>query len=451
MAISTEIKGITEKSQLCINTYLQSKGSSARTIISALRRLIDETKKADISDIDYNDYCKFVKPYQINQGILKKEFIKYLYAYDLLKNRDGFEQEYWNPEEIRINFEKEKKGKIKKKYKAFLSFEQIEQIQAFLSGISETDFDNMRLDLSFYMCFYTDVDSSVLRYADAKDYKDGIWTIASIDYDIPDRYKSLLLDMQHNQHSGMNNLYVYIAQLGKHVGIEGLVPKQISKAKKQFQIACFQCGRTDYVFVDRWTVINGIILCNECAQKIITHNDVKKNCRIDGFKSYDIDIISEEEKISNEIATTPFNELSNKFNKRFDYSKINEFLSYIGERGEKFAYEFEKRKHRYTKYYDLIDPTPSKDHTKGFDIYSFEENGTPVMIEVKTTAGNVNDAFEMTSNEFSVAEDAWNHKKRYKVYRVGYILSENPVLVIYEKITKDDFDVTGTVYKVKKR
>lgn len=452
MAYSTKIKGVTKESQQQIDIYLQAKSSSARTIISALRRLIiDETKKYDITDINYDDYCKYVKPYQSSQAILKREFIKYLYAFKFLKNNDGFEHEYWNPEDIRNNYEKGENNVIsKKEYQVALSFEQLERIKTFLSGISELDFDNMRLDLSFYMCFYTNIDNSVLKNADTRDYKDGVWTINNVNYDIPNRYKPLLIDMQSSQRTGMNSLNIYITQLGNHVDIKGLVPKQISKSGKQFQNSCFQCGKVDYVFADRWKVINGTILCNECAEKVIMHNNVKKNYKIDEFDSYDIDILTEEEKIINEVAITPFDNLDNKFNKRFNYLKINEFLLYIGKRGEKFAYEYEKNKHRNSIYYDQIDPTPSKYHEKGYDIYSFEDDGTPIMIEVKTTTGDVEDAFEMTSNELAVAQDAWNHKRQYKIYRIGNILSKNPKMIIYENISKDDFDISGIVYKIKR-
>lgn len=133
MALSMKIEGINGESQELVDMYLQANEKSARTIISALRRLIEETKKSDITDINYKDYISYVKPFENDKtpAKLKREFIKFLYGYGFLKDKSGFENEYWNPKEITENFEKENKQRDKEKYKAVLTFEQIEKIQQF--------------------------------------------------------------------------------------------------------------------------------------------------------------------------------------------------------------------------------------------------------------------------------------------------------------------------------
>ena len=457
MAHSTKIEGITGESQELVDMYLQLKEKSASTIICALRRLIEETKKSDVRDFDYNDYSLYIKPF-INKktpATLKREFIKFLYAYDFLKEKKGFELEYWNPNEIIDSFEKERKEREETKYKASLTFEQIEKIQQFISHISEDDFDSIKLELAFYMCFYTDVDNvRDLRGADSNDYEDGLWTINNRDYVILERYKPFLLHLQTLQYSKFTRIIEYVKQLGEQVEIRNLYPKKVIKARKQMLIPCFECGERYFVFKENWTVINGKIMCNTCAERILTLTDVKKNYIADDLPCYEIDILTVQEKINTEIATNSFEALRKEIPKKFDYNNLHEFLSYIGKLGEKYVYEQEKEYLINTKYSDMVDITPSLNHENGFDILSFERNGTPVMIEVKTTTGDENDPFFVTNRELETARKAWSEGKKYKFYRISNILAKdrgNISLNVYDKLSEEDFDITEVVYKIKEK
>ena len=439
MAAITKIKNVTAKTQEIVDLYIEQQNiSSVDTIMAAIRKLMKETNKYDIQSLNYQDYCRFVKPSleTKSQSITQETFIKYLYAYEYLNNKTGFDLEYWNPEKIKQKFEKDKVVKKKKDYQVALTFEQLQRIQHYLSGISETDYDNMRLSLCYYMCFYTTISViDDLRFADTKDYDNGVWTIKGISYEIPIRYEPLLLDMKNNKKSGLTSLHIYIRLLGNYVGIEKLYPTDIITARNQMQQQCFQCGKKDYAFAGRWKVVNDIIMCNDCAERVISSSDIKKN----GFETFEVDLITKHDKEVMKIATNTFESLRKGLLTNIEYNKINEFLSFIGKLGERFVLEIEKKALLNTKYYEMVDPTPSLDHEKGYDIMSYEKNGTEVMIEVKTTTGNVSDPFIITNNELETYSEAKNNKKKYKIYRVGEILSTPPTLVIYDDLSEDMF------------
>lgn len=445
MAINTTISGITPNSQELIDMYLESQ-NSIPTIMSALRKLVRETQKYNIPDIDYQDFCTYVKPFPTNQGSLQQSFIKFLYAYDFLNNKSGFEQEYWNPDEIVRNFQKDKTQRKSEEYKAALTFEQIENIHEFLKSISEDDYRKMRLALSYYLCFNTSINNiEDLKEADAKDYKDGIWTICEIDYDIPVQYEALLLEMQRSQRSKFSRLNSYIKELGEQVGIENLFPSDIMHARNNMHQMCFQCGKSYYVLNTNWTTVNGIIMCVECAKKIIENADVKKNYKLNSINSFQIIINRDLEQ--NMDSARALKSVEEVLPEEIDYIKLQTFLHHIGKQGEQFVYELERRKLFNTEFFNKVDPTPSLDHNMGFDILSYEINGEPVFIEVKTTTGDVNQPFYISDNELKKAKQTWDDDKKYKIYRVGNI-SGSPTLRIYEHLFTNEVDITNVVYRV---
>ncbi|MTI53751.1 DUF3883 domain-containing protein [Geosporobacter ferrireducens] len=458
MAFSAEIKGIISESQELVNMYIQANEKSGRTIICALRRLMEEVNKNDVKNIDYTDYLTHIKPFENTStpAKLKQGFIKFLYAYEFLKDDKGFEMEYWNPIEIRDNFEKERKEKARKRYETALTFEQIEKIQHFLYSILEDDFDLIKLDLAFYMCFYTDINNvKDLKEADMRFYKNGTWTINESDYDLPKKYEPFIMYQQNLNYTKMYSLNSYISRLGNYVGIKDLQPRHIFKAREQMQVPCFECGEKHYIFKENWTTINGKIICKECGEKILSRNNIKKNyISQNDMPCYEVEILTQQEKKNTEIATDSFDTLKNKISKNFDFSRLNEYLSYIGNLGEKHVYKMEREKLKNTKYYDMVDNTPALDHENGYDILSYEMNGVPIMIEVKTTTGKESDPFFVTDREIKTAEKAWAEGKVYRFYRVSNIMAKDKneiAIKVYDRITEEDFEVTGAVYKVKEK
>jgi len=457
-----EFKGITPESNKLVNDYLVNKNStekSKKTTATALRRLFEALNKDDIRQINHDDYVRHVKEVKSKSkspSIFQTEFIKYLYAYDFLYDTSGFNKEYWIQDAIREKFEKEssKNDKPEQIYSPGLKFEELERIQQFISHISEdSPSDLLKLDLAFFMCFYTNIGNVTdLREADTKNYKNGIWSINGAEYQIPKKYEPLLTHLQETKNSKFSAINTHIKKLGDRVGIPNLTPSHITTARSQLQAICFECGTKYFVFTDNWSAVNGKIVCNSCADKIRSKFDVKKNYIENDLTCYVVDVLTIEEKISNEVVTTPFDDLRDKLRKKFDFAGLQEYLQYIGDAGEEYVYQKEREYLRGTDYYDEIDPSPAKDHNNGYDILSFERDGTPVMIEVKTTVGNENDYFYVTDREWKTAQKAWNEGRKYKFYRVSKILAEDRnqiALKIFDSYP--NWEMSEVVFKIREK
>jgi len=120
------------------------------------------------------------------------------------------------------------------------------------------------------------------------------------------------------------------------------------------------------------------------------------------------------------------NSIGNKGNRNSnpDYEKEARLLKRLGNRGEKIVFDLEKNRLSQQGKKTLAEKVERAkyDHL-GYDIKSFEENGEPRYIEVKTTRSKVGNAnFFLTINELNTAKELEN----YYVYIVFEILSEKP-------------------------
>lgn len=125
---------------------------------------------------------------------------------------------------------------------------------------------------------------------------------------------------------------------------------------------------------------------------------------------------------------------------------LHKFLMEIGNLGEAFVYDLEKRKLVGTKYEESVSNLPARDHTNGYDILSYDLDGTELYIEVKTEINSDND-FYLSDNELKTAQRLKSERKKYLVYRVHNILAENKNDIIYD-IIEDITDNSGYKFEV---
>ncbi|GAB5561827.1 MAG: hypothetical protein SynsKO_34740 [Synoicihabitans sp.] len=122
----------------------------------------------------------------------------------------------------------------------------------------------------------------------------------------------------------------------------------------------------------------------------------------------------------------------------------------IGDRGEAIVKEFEKRRLITAGHPDLADKivhVAQTDDTKGYDISSFNADGSARCIEVKsTTAANLDRGFFLTANELSVSKK----NPSYHLYFVFQVLSSTPMVFICEDpdFTSSNFELHPTQYNV---
>ncbi|WP_207625679.1 DUF3883 domain-containing protein [Niastella populi] len=107
-----------------------------------------------------------------------------------------------------------------------------------------------------------------------------------------------------------------------------------------------------------------------------------------------------------------------------DYEAEARELKLLGERGEKIVLDMERKRLKDAGKTRLAAQVEkAKYDYEGYDIYSFEEDGTPKYIEVKTTRANVGKVnFFLSANELRKAMDLAN----YHVYIVFEILKAQP-------------------------
>lgn len=152
-----------------------------------------------------------------------------------------------------------------------------------------------------------------------------------------------------------------------------------------------------------------------------------------------------EDSLEDDINTNLNDSISVKDKDFFEY--LRRYQSIIGQKGEKFVIDFEKEKLKNTQYYGRIEHISQTDDSAGYDILSFETDGTELYIEVKTTDKNY-EFFYITQNEIEKAKSIRGCGKKYLIYRVIDILS-NPTFSVIEDLY-DDFTVEPIVWKVKK-
>jgi hypothetical protein len=100
-----------------------------------------------------------------------------------------------------------------------------------------------------------------------------------------------------------------------------------------------------------------------------------------------------------------------------DLEVIRRACREIGDRGERFVYDYERRRLHKGGRSDLVDKitwVSQKSVGKGYDISSFDMDGSPRFIEVKTTAGG-GSTFFMSNNEWTTAT---MKRASYWIYRV---------------------------------
>lgn len=123
-------------------------------------------------------------------------------------------------------------------------------------------------------------------------------------------------------------------------------------------------------------------------------------------------------------ATAPVNR-ENK-NGKIDYEKKARKLKKLGDRGEKIVMDLEAKRLRDGNREDLIkrlDRVSLKSDSYGYDILSFELDGSERYIEVKATTSMVGNAnFFLSANELRQAEESEN----YFIYMVYDVTSTSP-------------------------
>ncbi|SIN78473.1 DUF3883 domain-containing protein [Algoriphagus halophilus] len=112
-----------------------------------------------------------------------------------------------------------------------------------------------------------------------------------------------------------------------------------------------------------------------------------------------------------------------------DYLKKAERSLKIGMKGELLVLEKEKEKLKSLGINKEVEHKSIKGDGDGYDILSYDCNGDPIFIEVKTTIGGINTPFDISINEVLVANE---NPDNYYIYRLFNYNENNNSAEYYE-------------------
>lgn len=138
--------------------------------------------------------------------------------------------------------------------------------------------------------------------------------------------------------------------------------------------------------------------------------------------------------VMNDPRSVPLSFFKQKRSVKYSVTPQNDRVL-LGREGEECVFQMEKERLRgispvlsklVLPYYMMKGPYP------GFDILSFNNDGTPVFIEVKTSEQDDHVGFQLTKNEYDAAKKVISKGYTYPVYHFSFWNTPNQQLVIYD-------------------
>lgn len=153
--------------------------------------------------------------------------------------------------------------------------------------------------------------------------------------------------------------------------------------------------------------------------------------RLDALGILDNEIISDKKRVITVIEGTPSSKLPREISRRSPYKRnyIKDTIVNLktGFSGEQLVMDYEVKRLNKSGYAERIEHVSLTDDSLGYDILSFEEDGTYRYIEVKTTKTQITSSgsFYVSANELKCAQN-----KNYWIYYVVDVESDNPKLYL---------------------
>lgn len=157
------VNGIDDESKAILERFYSIYSVDSRPgVCTPIRKVCSLTKKNSFTKLTYNDFEELTSNVPKTQVFHIKSLFKYLYVYELLNDESGFENCYWNKEELRKKFERRIQNNTqhikgndntKQNSKNYLSFEDMEKLFNFYDSVQDDDEENMKLLFSFMLSF----------------------------------------------------------------------------------------------------------------------------------------------------------------------------------------------------------------------------------------------------------------------------------------------------------
>lgn len=457
MPFDSKIDNITAESQHIVDEFLgyYTFPNSYGGMIKKIQKKLNIT---DFKKLTYGNYIEIMSQYQQGASNYKyaDSFFRYLYAFDLLDCSDEFILTYGDKTKIIKEFKRlqNKEGSDKKSdFSApTLSFYEIEKLIKYCDEVGEaidfTSYSCLRSAFAFYILFFVGKKRDEFAKCTMSGYDNGILEIAGEIIEIPPKFKSMFeYARQKNKETKFSEVTKWISKLGSYVNIEQLTPIKISHAREEYLFRCPACGKSFLSLSENWKIVNGKIICNECAG-ILLSDEVKKNEQSQ-FEVVEVDLLDETEKDRIHLYVSSYEQMRDTVKAPCDFEEWNKYLKKIGEMGEKYVFTFEVQKLLDAGREDLaeqVDASVSEDHTNGYDILSYTIDGKKLFIEVKSTPGTKEEPFYISKNELDRAKELKRKGELYAIYRVYNVGKSEINMHIFIDIDKFDFEEIA--YKV---
>jgi predicted transcriptional regulator len=137
--------------------------------------------------------------------------------------------------------------------------------------------------------------------------------------------------------------------------------------------------------------------------------------------------------------------------RKIDWDELNKTRKYHGELGEMFVYDLEKNYLTKIGRSDLagrVEHVSKEGDGHGYDIKSFNENGTEKFIEVKATNASSGSTFNISKNEFNFLQTHLSNAVLYHVHNVNN-KHETTVIVYSASAVVNSPDISPSGYVVK--
>ena len=134
--------------------------------------------------------------------------------------------------------------------------------------------------------------------------------------------------------------------------------------------------------------------------------------------------------------------------------EVNAERNTVGNAGEDWVYECERRKLAGTAFADLVNPNYANDPDSHFDILSYDaDTFAPKMIEVKSTKSNNSEEFFMSNGELELLNECVQTGSMYELHRVEHALnpSRRREIVYSAERLLAEFDFVPVQYAVRRK
>ncbi len=133
--------------------------------------------------------------------------------------------------------------------------------------------------------------------------------------------------------------------------------------------------------------------------------------------------------------------------KKYDVAARDQRNRKLGDDGEEYAFDYEKFRLRKDGRIDLADrvvwTSKFEGDGAGFDISSFEADGAPRLLEVKTTNGWHRTPFHISKNELDVAD---SNRQNWVLFRI-YEFAKNPKAFELRPPLEERVELTAMSFK----